>query len=331
LYVYERDASYPTGRIAFIASLPGADAVQGGRVSVWSGGFFLEDVTPDGRVLVFTSHGALTADAAGSRGAEQVFRYDASTGVLVRISVGEGGFNDNGNAGVGNARIVAAAAATPLGRLGSPRGDPTMSHDGSFVFFESPVALTPGAVDDVQLGTSSETHEPEYVQNVYEWHEGHVFLISDGRDVSTSKSVPCEEHHSSVCLLGTDATGRNVFFTTADPLVPEDGDTAIDVYDARVCTANEPCIAPAVAPASCQGEACHGTPGGAPGAVSATTAVFSGLGNLVPSNTQVVKPKARAKKPKAGKHKLRAKKHRAKKGRAGLRGRRSHKSSTGGK
>ncbi len=216
MYVFERDASHPEGRVAFIASLPESDDEQG-HEHVWAGNPLVEDVTPDGRYLVFTSRAALTADASGSTGRSQVFRYDALTGDLVRISIGEGGFNDNGNAGVGNASIVAPYRY----HLGSPRGNPTMSDDGSYVFFESPVGLTPEALDDVQIpGEEGAAIEggPAYAENVYEWHEGHVYLLSDGRDVSGTTSAFCQ-HQSSVCLFGSDATGANVFFTTGDSLV----------------------------------------------------------------------------------------------------------------
>ena len=196
LYVYERDARYPEGRTTFIASLPGSDRRN------WE--FRRANVTPDGRFLVFASHGALTPDAVGSDGADQVFRYDAASGQLVRISIGNEGFNDNGNAGTGDASIVPAWLSSE--RAGPPRGDPTMSNDGSYVFFQSPVALTPHALNDVL--TAGHRSHPEYAQNVYEWHEGHVYLISDGRDVS-STSTPCrgafsgwvEEFRGCVCSV----------------------------------------------------------------------------------------------------------------------------------
>ncbi len=286
LYLFERDASNPEGQVSFITTVPTVDGVE--IPSEWTEGFFPANVTPDGRFLVFTSHGALTADDSSTTGGSQVFRYDAVTGRLVRISVGEGGFNDNGNAGVGNAFFVTYGTKG----LGYPRSDPTMSHDGSYVFFESPVALTPGALNDVPVGgiepESPTGAEPAYAYNayaynVYEWHEGHVYLLSDGRDVSATHTVYCHSHQSSVCLLGGDATGSNVFFTTSDSLVAADADTGLDVYDARVCTASEPCIASNVAPmVACQGEACHGTPGPAPGSVGAATSTFSGPGNLAP-------------------------------------------------
>jgi DNA-binding beta-propeller fold protein YncE len=286
LYVFERDAAHPEGRVAFIATLPESDSEN------WTGTFKgPANVTPDGRFLVFTSHGALTTDDTSLSGAAQVFRYDAQTGGLVRVSVGDRGFNDNGNRSAGtpcqlsssgfcseDARIVRATAGI---RSGAARLDPTMSHDGSYVFFSSPVALTPGALDDVQVG-EERPGLPGYAQNVYEYHEGRVFLISDGRDTGQAALQAFDNRHvSDVVLLGSDGSGANVFFTTSDRLVASDTDTEVDVYDARVCTAGDPCI-PSSPPvvASCDGEACHGAAGVAPPALAGATVTFSGPGNL---------------------------------------------------
>ena len=81
LYVYERDAEYPSGRTVFVTGC--GDTGQG-------------QVSPDGRFVVFTSACHLTAgDTATGR---QVFQYDAQTGSMVRVSIGLEGFDDNGNA-----------------------------------------------------------------------------------------------------------------------------------------------------------------------------------------------------------------------------------------
>ncbi len=289
LYVFERDATYPQGHIAFIAALPGeavgfvAEGVDG---SQWVDGVNNANVTPEGRFLVFTSHMALTSDDTRGEGPAQVYRYDAATGELVRISIGNNGFNDNGNMSVGDAGIVPAFGRHEA-RAGWPRLDPSMSDDGSSVFFTSPVALAPGALNDVPLASEKANR---YAENVYEWHEGHIYLISDGRDTSVTAGV------SSVKLLGSDTTGTNVFFTTADPLVPADTDTQDDIYDARVCTASEPCISSAPPVVSCIGEACHGTPSSAPSLLAPVSATFSGAGNLAPPQAKpVIKVKKKVK------------------------------------
>jgi NHL repeat len=277
LYVYERDASYPEGHTLFVTTLPAADSE-----SVKRSYLRFANVTPDGRFLVFGSRGDLTSGDVRTNGAVQIFRYDARSQVLARVSVGDLGFNDNGNAGTGDAYIVSAIFGEGLGPA---RGDPTMSDDGSYIFFQSPIALTPHALDDVIVGHGNVTGEVIYAQNVYEWHEGRVYLISDGHDVGTGSNQACNGS-SSVCLLGSDVTGHNVFFTSADQLVPSDTDTQVDVYDARVCEpANgNPCVQP-VPPAlpPCLGEACHGIPAGTPSALAPPSAFFNGEGNIAPT------------------------------------------------
>ncbi len=269
LYVYEG----ARGRVAFVASLSAADAAD------WNGegaSAALANVSPDGRFLVFESRAHLTPDDTRIDGARQIFRYDASTGELVRVSTGNRGWNDDGNAGAGNARIVPASAT--YSHAGAARGDPSMSNDGSFVFFESPIALTPHAVDDVRIGTVEEEglEMPLFAENVYEWHNGQVSLISDGRDTAKNRNA------SAVGLIGSDASGSNVFFTTADPLAPQDTDTQVDYYDARICTFDSPCIVPPAPPvAPCLEEACHGVPPAAPVKPRGGSLTLGGTGNVV--------------------------------------------------
>jgi hypothetical protein len=285
LYVFDS----ATDRVSFVADLPDSD------LNNWRNANDLANVTPDGRFLVFTSAGRLTGDVSRTDGAKQVFRYDAEAHQLIRISIGQAGFNDNGNAGVGDASIV--PGLNGYRHAGVGRADPTLSDDGSFVFFMSPVGLTPGALNDVQIGVD-EHGEPTFAQNVYENHDGQVSLISDGRDTASEPAELCATN-SSVCLLGTDTSGSNVFFSTADQLLPQDTDTQLDFYDARICTASDPCIPPPAPTAPpCLGEACHGTPSAPPAAVTPGSATFSGAGNLVPSPTPVPvsRPLTRAQK-----------------------------------
>jgi hypothetical protein len=268
LYAYERDAARPAGQIAFVARLASADEEQ------WSEGIGIANVTPDGRFLVFTSHRGLTADATRAEGPAQVYEYDAQTEELVRLSKGQEGFNNNGNSGIADASILPARRAFAT-RSGPARPDPTMSHDGSYVFFQSPAALTPKALDDVQIAESG--GRPVYAQNIYEYHAGEVYLISDGKDASATT------RQSSVELLGSDASGANVFFTTADRLVAQDTDTQRDFYDARICTATDPCVpAPAEeAPVCEEAQACHGLPTASPPASSPASFTLAGAGNLL--------------------------------------------------
>ena len=292
LYVFERDAEHQRGQIEFVAPLPESD----GEAEWGSNGVAtMANVTPDGRFLVFESHGDLTPDATRTDGAKQIYRYDAQTGELTRVSIGEHGFNDGGNAGVGDARIVEASKG--MEDAGAPRTDPTMSNDGSFVFFESPIALTPHAINDLEISSTEHPYyhftEPHYAENVYEWHEGQVYLISDGRDTAGTFLPGCR--YSATCLIGSDATGHNVFFYTADPLVAQDTDTQVDVYDARICEPENgnPCSSPPPPPLPpCLGEACHGTPAAQLAPPSGGSLTLNGQGNLTPLSSPAVKPKS---------------------------------------
>jgi hypothetical protein len=251
LYAYQRDPAHPSGQISFIATLPGSVA-EGDRHPSGE-----DNVSPDGRYLVFTSAAPLTPDLT-KEGPAQVFRYDATAERLIRVSIGERGFGDNGT-------LLAASDGVALDErshsflLGKQSSSPTMSADASRIFFTSAAALTPGALDDVQIGSGAIGEgSAAYASNIYEWEQqgtggcteasGCVSLISDGRD--TSRTIGS----SSVKLVGTNPSGSDVFFTTADSLLPSDTDTALDYYDART----DGGFAEPPQPVSCQtSDACH--------------------------------------------------------------------------
>jgi hypothetical protein len=329
LYVYERDERYPMGRTSFIADLCSGAGVSGGEqvngVATISGGVAdgrcpsgqnrlvanlaenrndlrlwalgdLEvqggaDVTSDGRFLVFTSYGDLTPDDTSS--ARQVFEYDAQTGVLVRVSIGQAGFNDDGNTAVSDAEV-----AFPKYWLGGVyeadayRSRLTVSEDGSYVFFESGDGLTKEALDNVQigekeLGSGAGVMVPVYANNVYEYHDGVVSLISDGHDVAGGSK-------SAVDLFGTDASGSDVFFTTSDELVGQDTDEQEDFYDARIGGGFP---APSVA-VTCAGEACQGALSAAPTLLSPGSEFQAGANPPLAALTSTVRPKPKS-KPKS--------------------------------
>jgi NHL repeat len=275
LYLYRLDPGPSEARTTFIATLPGevGPTGGGGETGQWSGTAEGASLSQNGQVLVFTSHGALTPDASGREGPAQVYRYEAGTGALQRISIGLAGFNDDGNAGIGDARL-ALAESTDLGRL---PGHPTMSADGTKVFFTSPVGLTPQALNDVPFNGRG-----GLAQNVYEWEtdgsggctrpEGCISLITDGKDAAEGGGGNAYSLGNAVELLGTDDSGEDVFFSTVDPLVPADTDTGYDIYDARAGGG----FAPAPAPTACQGDACKGEGSQATAEGGAATSTFSG-------------------------------------------------------
>jgi len=246
LYVYD----VATQRTAFVATLSPSDSLD------WTTNHAVQP-TPDGDYLVFESEANLTGDAPD--GTTQLYRYDALTGALLRVSIGQAGFNHDG--------------ATGNMSWGSGQ---SISADGAYVFFSSSDGLTPAALNEVTLD-----NEGGKARNVYEWEADHtgacdlaagcVSLISDGRDEST------EEGGVLVGLIGTDASGTDVFFTTTDPLVPSAIDSGTAIYDARAAGGFP---APPPPPPGCEGpEACQGPYPPAPTESTPGTAAFSGPGN----------------------------------------------------
>ncbi len=283
VYVFERGVEHPSGRLAFIATLSTADLGQSFEAG------FESNVTPDGRFLVFTSNRDLTPDDTST--VRQVFEFDAQTGALVRVSIGENGYNHNGN--------TSANFTTIRGPYYEGMNHPlaywsalSVSADGAYVFFQSVAALTPQAIE----GFQSLDFNKKVIgyNNVYEYHDGQVSLISDGRDTAINPNG-----ESVVEFIGTDASGRDVFFTTEDRLVGQDGDTNIDVYDARVGGGFP---APA-APVSCEGEACQGPLSGAPVLLSPGSEFQAGSVPPLagePVAQRKVKPKKTRKRPRGG-------------------------------
>jgi hypothetical protein len=252
------------------------------------------DATPDGRFLVFTSYADLTADDT-SRGAVQAFEYDAQTGILTRVSIGQNGFGDDGNSDNPYLGASIVSPSLKLGNVGilgvsTGRNRMTVSADGSYVFFVSADGLTPQALNGAVLGyndcngSGGCPREPLYAYNVYEYHDGSVYLISDGKDVNFSATTL-----PSVSLLGTDSSGSDVFFTTADSLVPEDTNGGTDTYDARI---DGGFPLPEVRP-QCAGDECQGQLAGAPVLLSPGSEFQAGGSNFKPVVSAPVKTKAK--------------------------------------
>jgi hypothetical protein len=285
LYVYAEGQP-----LRFIATLPPSDEQEFEQqgFNEWTEGVFNANVTPDGRFLVFLSHAALTPDDTRPEGPAQIYRYDAETNTIVRISIGQKGFNDDGNDGTaGAAEPNILPAYKGWQTTASPaNANPTMSNDGQYVFFESPVALAPGALNEETV--NGPPGREFMAQNVYEYHDGEVHLISDGKDTSPNPGDPSTK--SSTRLIGTDPSGKNVFFWTDSQISAQDTDTQRDIYDARICEAAEPCIAPPTTAQPCLGEECHlsAPPGGTPNVSGSNT--LEGTGNLGPEAIPGVTP-----------------------------------------
>lgn len=267
LYVFERDASTPDGRVSFVATLSPSDSRQ------WLTRAERPTVTPDGRFLAFTSHAELTADDTST--ARQVFRYDAQTGDLVRVSIGQDGFNQNGNTSVFDAEIPARS-----------QDRPAMSDDGAYVAFQSADGLTPQALDGrLEKFKGLGALQSYYANNVYEYHGGNVYLISDGQDATQTGEG------SAVQLDGISPSGHDLFFETADRLVAEDADTQLDVYDARI---DGGFPAPVSLLPACSGDACQGELSASPVLLSPGSEFQAGEGPPAVSSAPATKAKVKA-------------------------------------
>jgi Tol biopolymer transport system component len=278
LYVFERDAQFPGGRLSFIATLSPSDLeiMEGGCGGQACGA----TVTPDGRFLAFTSSADLTPGDTST--ARQVFEYDAQTGELARVSIGQDGFNENGNTDTFNAEIPSGLA---------------MSEDGAYVVFQSADGLTPQALngrleefETEQAGVKERLSY--YANNVYEYHDGNVYLISDGRDATSSTQA-----QSSVQVDGLSASGKDIFFETADRLVPQDTDTQLDVYDARI---DGGFPAPVSLLPNCSGDACQEPLSASPVLLSPGSQFQAGGNPPLAAATPTTKPKAKPAKCKKG-------------------------------
>lgn len=277
LYVFDTE----TEETRFVATLSSEDA------EVWSHGDGSVQATPDGRFLVFPSQADITKNDKSGSGAAQLFEYDAQTGGLVRISVGqngsylcpstegvEEGYNCDGNTNnEADSPKIATHSYSSQDRPTGIASSLTLSENGSYVVFQSMNSLTPQAI--------------EGDMNVYEYHDGNVYLISDGHDASMLINSPAVE------LVGLDASGEDVFFMTADALVPQDTNTQQDVYDARV----DGGFPAPVSPAECEGEACQNSLSATPSPLTAGSTTIGGGGNVAQvAPKPVVKALTRAQK-----------------------------------
>jgi hypothetical protein len=222
--------------------------------------------TPDGSVLLFESRANVTD--YDSDGHIEIYRYDAGSGSLDCVSCPPTGVPATADAalqrlieGGGEEQEDAFVPTTSLVHIQN------VTDDGEKVFFQTRDALVPGDVNGVW--------------DVYEWKVGQQpYLISSGHGGLPS------------FLYGMTPSGNDVFFTSAERLVPQDLSTVISIYDAREgggfpVSASVP---------ACQGENCQGTPSSPPQLPGAGSATFQGPGN-----------ETRKRKPRCSKNQRRVK------------------------
>ena len=158
-------------------------------------------VSSGGRYLILNTPTA--HDPADTDGEIDTYRYDAEDGSFTRLSTGPAG---------GNGPFPAAAEAQPVYASESviAADQPLVAaEDGSRVFFITAERLVAADVNEVD--------------DVYEWAEGKVGLVSAG--VGSDRTF----------LAGSSADGSTVVFATANTLLPRDRDGRdLDFYAARI-------------------------------------------------------------------------------------------------
>lgn len=237
-------------------------------------------VSTDGSTFVFRTDAEIPG-FNDSGGFEQVYRYDESTNELICLSCPPKGVSPSGDA-----RMSYDNAETGVKGNGG-FGDPAttletrgMSANGSRVFFDTTSALVP--------------QDTNGTRDVYEWENGAVYLVSSGANM--------EETY----ILDNSESGSDVFFATAQGLVPGDTDETYDVYDARI---PHPGDNPPPSAVPCKGSICQGPPSvpqllGAP-----ASETFNGAGNVTPPAQATVKTRHRKKARARSKHRHRHRKH----------------------
>jgi len=267
LYVFHQGEPEPIKFIATTGNISGAG--PGGDSAVLAPG------KASGARLAFTSGQSLTGydnqqAATGECGeaenapCSEVYLYDAETGALTCASCDPSGARPVGPSSLATGKVGAQDGASNY----RPRD---LLADGS-LFFDSSDALVPHASDGRQ--------------NVYEYEDGHVYAISN---VSGGQES---------FFLDASPDGQDVFFGSADQLLPEDTSDNVAVWDARedggfpVNVSAPPCTT---------GEACRVAPNPEPSIYGAgPSETFAGPGNLASPPLAVVKPKTKTVKCKKG-------------------------------
>lgn len=215
-------------------------------------------ISDDGRRFVFKSAKELAG--ANTAGHMEIYLYDAPSETLACIS------------------------CRPDGSASAARS--TFTQDNSTAVEWTPQVLTPnGHGVFFTSGDRLLAADKNKVDDVYEWHDGTLSLVSSGQSNEPSEFV------------GMGPDGRDVYFKTTEALTRSDTDGGlIDIYDARVDGGFDERAASA-----CAGEGCQGTPTSVP-VLSTPAAVAGGNG------AKARRPHARCKARKAGAVKARARK-----------------------
>jgi hypothetical protein len=161
---------------------------------------------------------------------------------------------------------------------------PRYLSNGGRAFFDSPDALVP--------------QDTNKVEDVYQYEPSGVGSCSSSSTTFSSSSGGCVNLISSgtskeeSAFLDASENGDEVFFLTQARLTTSDVDSALDVYDAHVCSASSPCpVAPSATP-GCEGDTCQ-NPIAPPGEQTPGSLTYKGPGNVTPpAASSAARPKS---------------------------------------
>ncbi len=258
-------------------------------------------VSPSGRYLAFMSDRSLTGydnvDVSSGKPDEEVFLFDSATERIVCVSCDPSGARpegieiEEGVVGLDQAADIPGWSTFEPGGAEPSLYQPRYLSDSGRLFFDSSDALVPLDInkeEDVYEYEPAGVGDCQVALPLYEAAVGGcVGLISSGTAKGESTFIDASEN------------GDDVFFLTNERLAGNDVDTALDVYDAHVCSTLAPCAsAPSSPPPCTTADACRAAPSPQPAIFGApSSATFAGAGNVKPP--AAAKPKAKAKsKPK---------------------------------
>jgi len=303
LYVRHREGG-SWGAAKLVAVLGGEDWPTWKGVASVGLGSLTARASSDGRYLAFMSDRPLTGydnrDAITGRPDQEVFLYDAAAGRLACASCNPGGARPEGvqygtllgglvglqNPGLWGKEqgIAANLPGWTSYRETSARYQSRYLTDQGRLFFDSADALVPQDVN--------------HNQDAYQYEPAGVGDCTAASATFSAASGGCANLISSGAAAGESAfidaseNGNDVFFLTGERLLKEDLDTALDVYDAHICTTTTPCLTHTEAPPACTtADACR-TPATAQPSIfgSPASATFTGRGNLAPVPPAPPKP-----------------------------------------
>jgi hypothetical protein len=255
--------------------------------------------TSDGSKILFLDRADLAGDdtfgascAEGRPGnCSEAYIYDLSSGSFTCVSC-----NPSGAPPLANVSLYSVTAGVSLFSSPSP---PLLSEDGSRAFFQTTEALVP--------------QDTNGANDVYEWEHGHIYLISSGQGGEYGVSGQGGGGIGGLTgseLVGASSNGDDVFFVTADRLVPQDEESSRAIYDARV-GGGFPYTPPGH---GCDSGQCQGPQTPAPVFAPPASSTFVGVGN---PEWETSEPVAKAKKVAHPAKKRKSKKRGRRRGTAG--------------